>query len=390
MSDAEAQSAVRNAVSEERLIATARELVDVPSPTRSAAVVSDRLAELLTADGFAVERAECGWPDAPAVICRYDSGQLGRTLQFNGHLDTVHLPFVPSRVEDGLLYGSGASDMKGGIAAAVEAMRAVRDSGQLQQGSILLTAHELHEAPWGDGSQVDGLIEAGFVGDAVLLPEYCHDPLPIAGRGLAVLEITISRDGEPVHEVLGGIEAPSVILAGSEIVQKFADIDESLKAAGVHETAGRASLFLGQIHAGEIFNQSPTELKIAGTRRWLPGTDVDEIKAGLEATVVVITERHGVHVDLNFQFVRDAYEIDPCSAFAESFQSAHESVAGRRLETGPKPFVDDGNTFVHRGGIPAITHGPNALGAHTVNEEVPVSELVRVAEVYALTTLNFC
>lgn len=390
MSEAEALSAISNAVSEDRLIATARELVDVPSPTRSAAAVADRLAEMLTADGFSVERADCGWPDAPAVICRYDSGQPGRTLQFNGHLDTVHLPFVPSRVEDGLLFGSGASDMKGGIAAAVEAMRAVRDSGQLQQGSILLTAHELHEAPWGDGSQVDGLIESGFVGDAVLLPEYCHDPMPIAGRGLAVLEITISRDGDPVHEVLGGIEAPSVILAGAEIVRKFADIDESLKAAEVHETAGRASLFLGQINAGEIFNQSPTELKIAGTRRWLPGTDVDEVKAGLEATLVVIAERHGVHVDLNFQFVRDAYEIDPNSSFAESFQSAHEAVVGARLATGPKPFVDDGNTFVHRGGIPAITHGPNALGAHTVNEEVPVSELVRVAKVYALTALDFC
>lgn len=390
MSAPEALSVIRNAVSAERLIETACRLVEVPSPTCSAGPVADRLAELLTDDGFVVERSDCGWPDAPAVICRFDSGQTGRTLQFNGHLDTVHLPFVPPRVENGLLYGSGASDMKGGIAAAVEAMRAVRDSGLLKQGSMLLTAHDLHEAPWGDGSQIDGLIEAGFVGDAVLLPEYCDDPLPIAGRGLAVLEITLSREGEPVHEVLGGIEAPSVILAGSEIIRKFADIDESLKSTEVHETAGRASLFIGQIHAGEIFNQSPTELTIAGTRRWLPGTDVDEIKSGIAATLAVIAERHGVNVDLNFQFVRDAYEIDPGSQFVESFQSAHETVTGRRLATGPKPFVDDGNTFVHRAGIPAITHGPHALGAHTVNEEVPVSELVRVAEVYAMTALSFC
>ena len=104
----------------------------------------------------------------------------------------------------------------------------------------------------------------------------------------------------------------------------------------------------------------------------------------------MIAERHGISIDSTFHFVRDAYEIDPASEFAESFQSAHESVTGRRLSTGAKPFVDDGNTFVHRGGIPAITHGPNALGAHTVNEEVPVAELVRVAEVYAMTALNFC
>ena len=54
------------------------------------------------------------------------SGRPGRTLQFDGHLDTVHLPFVPPEVKDGRLTGSGASDMKGGLAAAVEAVRAAR------------------------------------------------------------------------------------------------------------------------------------------------------------------------------------------------------------------------------------------------------------------------
>ena len=389
MPDSAMLNAIRQLVSKERLLDTALRLIEIPSPTRSAAAVADCLADVLVSDGFTVERSDCGWPDAPAVACRFDSGQPGRTLQFNGHLDTVHLPFVPPRVENGLLYGSGASDMKGGIAATVEALRAVRDSGLLTGGSILLTAHELHESPWGDGSQVDGLIEAGFIGDAVLLPEYCHDPLPIAGRGLAILEITVTRPGEPTHEVLGGIEQPSVLLAGADIVRKFAEIDASL-AEEMHATAGRASLFLGQLHAGEIYNQSPTELKLSGTRRWLSGTNVDEIRTGIEATLAVIAERHGISIDSQFHFVRDAYEIDPASEFVESFQSAHESVTGRRLATGAKPFVDDGNTFVHRGGIPAITHGPNALGAHTVNEEVPVAELVRVAEVYALTALSFC
>ena len=162
---------VRAAVQTERLLDTAVRLIEVPSPTRSAAAVAERLAEILTADGFAVERPEAGWPEAPAVAVRLKAENDGRTIQFNGHLDTVHLPFVPPRVEAGILYGSGSSDMKGGIAAMIEALRALRDSGTLPAGSVLLTAHELHEAPWGDGSQVDRLIDAGFVGDGVLLPE---------------------------------------------------------------------------------------------------------------------------------------------------------------------------------------------------------------------------
>ena len=73
-----------------------------------------------------------------------------------------------------------------------------------------------------------------------------------------------------------------------------------------------------------------------------------------------------------------------------AFQSAHEAISGRRLPRGAKPFVDDGNTFVARGRVPAITHGPDAKGAHTLHEAVPVAELVRVAQVYALTAATFC
>ena len=83
--------------------------------------------------------------------------------------------------------------MKGGVAAAVEAVRALRDAGGLAAGSILLTAHDLHEAPWGDGRQLDQLIRDGIVGDAVLLPEPLRDVLPVAGRGCD-LE---SRDSSP-------------------------------------------------------------------------------------------------------------------------------------------------------------------------------------------------
>lgn len=379
---------IRNAVSEERLLDTATRMIAIPSPTRSAASVADCLAETLESDGFDVQRSDCGWSDAPAVIARLAAGKPGPTIQFNGHLDTVHLPFVPPRVEKGRLYGSGASDMKGGIAAMVEAARAVKDTKQLHCGTILITAHDLHESPWGDGTQVEGLIEEGFVGDLVLLPEYCSDPLPIAGRGLAILEVTITREGEPVHEVLGGIEQPSVISAGAAVVQQIREIDHRLQGE-IHATAGRASMFVGQIHSGEIYNQSPIELQLSGTRRWLPGTDVHQIRAEFDGILNDIAVQFGVSVNGRFHFTRDAYEIDADSAAVEAFQTAHEAVTGKRLALGAKPFVDDGNVFVRRGGIPAITHGPRATGAHTLQEEVPISELVRVAEVYALTALQF-
>lgn len=379
---------IRQGVKVERLLRTAIQLIEVPSPTRSAAAVADRLAEILAEDGLAVERPEAGWPAAPAVAARFDTGQAGRTLQFNGHLDTVHLPFVPPRVQNGVLYGSGASDMKGGIAAAVEAVRALRDTGRLPRGRVLLTAHDLHESPWGDGSQVDRLIDDGYIGDAVLLPEYLCDRLPVVGRGLAVLEVLVRREGEPIHEVLGGIDQPNVIAAGAEIVRQFAALDRELSLRR-HPLAGRESLFVGQVSSGEIYNQSPTEFRLWGTRRWLPGTEIESVRQQYLQLIERVSRDFRVHVEGRFQLARDAFELEP-GPLVTAFQRAHRATKGHELPEGAKPFVDDGNAFIRRGGVPAITHGPDGKGAHTVHEAVAIDELVRVANAYALTAVEFC
>jgi len=102
---------------------------------------------MLRSEGFTVERPDGGYPASPAVVVRHASAKPGPVVQFDGHLDTVHLPFVPPTVEDGLIRGSGASDMKGGLAAAIEALRALRQADALPAGGVMLTAHDLHEAP---------------------------------------------------------------------------------------------------------------------------------------------------------------------------------------------------------------------------------------------------
>ncbi|MCB9151766.1 MAG: M20/M25/M40 family metallo-hydrolase [Caldilineaceae bacterium] len=376
-------------IDRQRIIDTAVALVEIPSPTRSAGAAATKLAEILTNDGFVVERPVADWPEAPAVVVRLESGRPGRTLQFDGHLDTVHLPFVPPRVEDGVLYGSGASDMKGGIAAFVEALRVLRDTDSLPGGSVLLTAHDHHEGPWGDRRQVQALMRAGIVGDAVLLPEYLADPLPVAGRGMAIFEIKISREGAPVHEVLRPAGLPDVVAAGAQLVTRLHELHDRIKQ-NTQPYIGHDSLFVGRIQAGEIYNQSPTECSISGTRRWITPGAVDAVRAQLDALLADVAAATNTTIEIEFTVQGDAYQLDQNDPFVHAFQHAHAAVTGAGLPFGPKPFIDDGTAYATGAGIPAISHGPAATGAHTLHEAAPIAELVRVAQVYALTAIGYC
>ncbi len=381
---------ITRAVDEKRLLDTAVSLIELPSPTLSAGAVADRLAEILVAEGFAVERPEADWPEAPAVVARLESGQPGRVLQFDGHLDTVHLPFVAPRIENGILYGSGSSDMKGGIAAFVEALRVLRDTDAIQRGGVMITAHDHHEAPWGDRRQLLALIREGYLGDGVLLPEYLGDVLPVAGRGMAVFSIEIERDGEPVHEVLRPAGLPDVVGVGAELIQRLKALCERLSAK-IAPHVGSDSVFVGRMESGEIYNQSPVKCRIEGTRRWVAAGSGPKAKRELEELLAALAVESGTRVNLvDWVVPGDAFTVDEQSPLFAAFQGAHEAVTGNVLKVGAKPFIDDGNGFMNVGGVQALTHGPCATGAHTLDEEVPVAELLRVAKVYALTAFDFC
>ena len=386
--DSKSAARVDAAVNRERLVRTALMMMRQPSPTGQAGAAADALAQLLQGAGLQVQRASGGHPDAPAVIVRLDSGRPGPCLQFDGHLDTVHIPYVPPEITDDQLTGSGACDMKGGIAAAVEALLALRDSGVLTTGSVLLTAHDLHEAPWGDGHQLENLIREGHVGDGVLLPEYYNASIPLAGRGGLIWTAKVSRLGAAIHEVCRPAE-PSVIAAAAELVARLGEMDLRL-ATLQHPLAGAESVFVGQIHAGTIYNEYAHDCLVQGTRRWLPGHARAEVETELRDLTAGVEKDTGATIELQLQPIRDAFHMDAENPLIDAFQAAFAEQSGTRLTTGGKPFVDDGNVFSSLAGIPAITHGANSGGAHTTSEWASITDLVRVAKLYARTAINFC
>jgi acetylornithine deacetylase/succinyl-diaminopimelate desuccinylase-like protein len=161
-------------------------------------------------------------------------------------------------------------------------------------------------------------------------------------------------------------------------------------ALSTHPDAGAESLFLGQIHCGEIYNQFPVDGWIEGTRRWLPGRSALEVEDRLRKTLDRIADVTGAEIVLKFQVIRDAFELPVADAVVEAFQNSIQVIQGEKLPLGAKLFVDDGSSFWKLAGIPAITHGPKAAGAHTLDEWVSITDLCRVAAVYALTANNYC
>jgi acetylornithine deacetylase/succinyl-diaminopimelate desuccinylase-like protein len=304
-------------------------------------------------------------------------------------LDTVHLPFVPPRFENGVFYGSGSADMKGGIAAYTEALRALAETDALPGGSILLTAHDHHESPWGDRRQLHALIGEGYVGEGVLIPEYLADRLPVAGRGAAMFDITIRRPGTPVHEVLRPEGTPDVIAAGAEVVRRLHEQNGPLSTITA-PYVGSDSFFIGKFQAGEIFNQSPIECLISGTRRWVTPGQRKQVIADFQAILDEVAEETHTSIELRYDLPGDAFTLSVDAPLVTAFQSSYAAITGAPLQFGNKPFVDDASVIIGETGIPAITHGPAGTGAHTLFEAVTLDELVRVARVYALTAIHFC
>jgi acetylornithine deacetylase/succinyl-diaminopimelate desuccinylase-like protein len=223
----------------------------------------------------------------------------------------------------------------------------------------------------------------------VMLPEYLGDFVPLAGRGMGILEVTIRREGTPMHEVFRPAGLPDVVGAGAELVRRLQALHTVVSAVSA-PYAGHDSVFVGQIQAGEIYNQAPVECLVKGTRRWTTPGGETAVRAELDALLRQLAEDTGTEVAYTFQVQGDALRLDPAAPIVGAFEVAYQAVTGGTLPYGAKPFVDDGNTFAGLGGIPALTHGPVATGAHTLNEMCPVAELVRVAQVYALTAISYC
>jgi acetylornithine deacetylase len=365
-------------VSPDRLRDLTYELVAVESPTGDTVDVAQLYAQKLEEIGMEVELLTDVFPKTPTVVGRLRGSGPGPTIVLNGHLDTVPIPHEAPRIEDGVVHGRGAADMKGACAAAAEAVRVLAE--QPFNGEIVVVAIGLHEAPSGRGEDLRHLLESGFTADMAVVCELSGHDVAVAHMGQVTVEITVSRPGMPTHELQTPRGTPHPLHAAARVVESIAARNAEL-AETEHPWVGAETYFVGELHGGDFYNRFPTTCRIVGTRRWAPGNSLGAVESEYRALLDRVSEETGCAIEMDMRLVRGEYAIDLEHPLLLALQAAYEEVTGKPLAPTGVKVVADGALF-SAAGIPTVYHGPVGSGAHADVEFVEVDELVRAAEVY--------
>ncbi len=382
---------VQQAVQQDRVAALARDLVAIRSYTGETREATERFIAACNDLNLEVQRFD-DYPSTPSVVARWRGAGDGPCLELNGHMDTVPLEHAAPMIKDGMLSGRGATDMKGGVACTLEAVRALQDAGVRLRGDLLVSTHGLHELPAGHGEDLIARVRQGIHGDAALIPEITEvgsSRLPIIGLGAGMFEITINRPGKVWHETSAPQGTPHPLLAAARLVQLLEERNRQLADHPLPHV-GPESIFVGELHGGDFYNRLPTQAHIIGTRRWGPDNTFEAVQADLLAICRQVEAETGTTLEVDFRKTRDGFRCDEDSALVRAVQSAYTQVTSKPLPLAGMRTVGDASVFYSEGGIPALYHGPQGTGHHGDYEEVPLSELQRAAQVLALAALDFC
>ena len=366
------------------------DLVRIPSPTGDNAAVAEHYAAVLRDIGLDVEIDYFDeYPQSPNVIARLWGAEPGRILQFNGHMDTIHAPHDPPCFKDGRIYGRGATDMKSGLATVVEVVRVIKESGVKLRGDVLITAHGMHEAPWGMGETLRLLIKKGLVGDAAICVEGAPGFLPVIGKGLSIFEVDIRREGEAIHETSAARDLPHPIMVGHQLVRAMMDKNAEFAKINLPLDMGSETYFVGIFESGDFYNRVPTHCRIVGTRRYAPSRTFAEVEAEFRDMAARVAAETGACLDVKIWRVRDGFEIDPETPVSLALREAYASVYGKPVQLVGLKSCGDSSIFIQEAGVPALLYGPGHTRNHADVEWVVLQDVVDTAKVHLLTALNY-
>jgi acetylornithine deacetylase len=334
--------------------------------------VARQVAEWCAAAGLDVVVEEVA-PGRPNVVALARGSGGGRSLLLNAHTDTVGVagmeaPFS-ARMEEDRLYGRGAYDMKGSLAAAMVATARARRLGL--RGDVILAAVVDEEV----GSiGTERLVEATRA-DAAIVAEPTDLRVCAAHKGFLGFEIEVR--GRAAHGSRPDLGIDAIARMGHVLVRLEA-LDADIRSGSGHRLLGTGSLHASLIEGGQEYSSYPARCLLTGERRVIPGETATQVEKELAGLL------DGIDGSARLTFGRDALETDPG---ADVVRLALKQVGATEVH-GVSFWTDA--ALLSEAGIPTVVLGPAGEGAHAEVEWVDVASLERCAEIYLAIAEEFC
>ncbi|TDU87079.1 acetylornithine deacetylase [Kribbella voronezhensis] len=389
MSLSRTEQAVLDRIDEELLVRTAQSLLRATGQNPPGGEAATAAALRAAAEELGLEvltsPVESGRDNVSVVL----SGGDGPGLLLLGHTDVVPVgegwtrdPFGGELV-DGRLYGRGASDMKGGLAAALIALAALR--GVSLSGPVELAALVDEEET---GKGIRSYVESAgrsFLGCITAEPTDLQTI--IGARGDSYLRVEIHGRASHAGNPDGGANA---IYGAVAVVAEVERLHKEL-AASPHPLLGPATWSVGRIDGGTGGSIVPAECVVIADRRLLPGESPDAVLADLRTRVegLGLSER-GLTFDLEMPMEMPAFETAPSASLVRVADAALADAGGPGLPLGGWTAACDGGFVARDLDVPVVVLGPGSVTtqAHRPDESVAVTELLIAARTYALTALR--
>ena len=326
---------------------------------------------------------------------------IDKSFVFNGHIDVVpegdHANWKNdpwgAELIDGRIYGRGACDMKGGLMAALYAVKAIIDADIPLNGSLMIQS-VIGEEDGGIGTFASLL--RGHVGDVAIVCEPTRLNLIPAQAG--ALTFTVKVRGKSAHA--------SVRLEGVSALEKYLNIHKSLlelerarNSKIKHPLLGKLALpyplNIGRIKAGNWASSVPDELVFEGRIGVAIGEDSKSVRGHFEQTLKNLAEADSWLRNHPLEIVWSGGQFDSCEIPMDHYlvklvERCVLDLTGNLPEIEGAPYGSDLRLLVNMGGVPTILFGPGDVNvAHMPDEFVDVQEVILAARAYILAAIRY-
>jgi acetylornithine deacetylase len=347
--------------------------------------IAHAVADEMRAIGLDVEVTEVS-SGRPNVVGVLEGQAPGKSLMLCGHLDTVSVvgmesPFDPVE-RDGRIYGRGAQDMKGGLAAMIGAARLLIDSGGLKSGQLILAA-VIDEEYASLGAEA---LVSRWHADAAVVVEPTDMIVAVGHKGFSWVEVT--TEGRAAHGSRAS-EGRDAILRMGRVLSRLESLDRELQSRPPHPVLGTASLHASLVNGGRELSTYPDRCVMQMERRTVSGESTDIALNEVEEILRTLRQEDSeFEASARLMFGRPPYEIDGEHELPH-FLEATVNRVGRSTKRAGMTFWTDA-AILGNAGIPSVVFGPGGAGLHSIEEYVLVDDVLACRDALAELARAYC